>query len=275
MLHSASREARTPYQVFKRITETRAGQIGVFVLFLVLLVAVWQVLYSLEIWPPYTLPSPGSVSETLWRNTENWRIPRAVGVSMRRLAIGYALSVAAGITIGSLTATSRLADSTVGKVVLGMQSLPSVAWLPLAVLWFGLNEQAIIFVAFMGSLFSVAISTNSGVKSIPPLLRQVGMTYGASRWQMYRHIIVPGMMPSLAGGLKLGWSFAWRSLMAGELLFAGLGLGQMLERGRDLNDMSLVLATMLVIISIGLVMDQLVFGRLEHWVLERRGLSSK
>jgi len=274
VLHSASREARTPYQAVRRMTSTRAGQFGVFVLFLALLVAVWQALYALEIWPPYTLPSPGSVGETLWRNTENGRIPRAVGVSMRRLAIGYALSVGAGITIGSLTATSRLADSTVGKVVLGMQSLPSVAWLPLAVLWFGLNEQAIIFVAFMGSLFSVAISTNSGVKSIPPLLRQVGQTYGASRWQMYRHIIVPGMMPSLAGGLKLGWSFAWRSLMAGELLYAGLGLGQMLERGRDLNDMSLVLATMLVIISVGLVMDQLVFGRLEHWVLERRGLSA-
>ncbi len=257
------------------MTETRAGQIGVFVLFLALLAAIWQALYSLEVWPPYTLPSPRSVGETLWLNTANGRIPRAVGVSMGRLAIGYALSVGAGITIGSITATSRLADSTVGKVVLGMQSLPSVAWLPLAVLWFGLNEQAIIFVAFMGSLFSVAISTNSGVKGIPPLLRQVGLTYGASRWQMYRHIIVPGMMPSLAGGLKLGWSFAWRSLMAGELLFAGLGLGQMLERGRDLNDMSLVIATMLVIISVGLVMDQLVFGRLEHWVLERRGLSSK
>lgn len=272
MLTQGEPRKHTLARSLRDVTDTRAGQALVFVSFLALAVAVWQALYALEIWPPYTLPSPGKVGETLWRNTENGRLPMAVRVSMQRLAIGYALSLAVGIAIGSLTASSRVADSTVGKVVLGLQSLPSVAWLPLAVLWVGLNEGAIIFVAFMGSVFAISIATNSGVKNIPPLLRRVGLTYGASRWQMYRHIIVPGMLPSLAGGLKLGWAFAWRSLMAGELLYAGLGLGQMLERGRDLNDISLVLATMLVIVAVGLVMDQLVFGRLEHWVLERRGL---
>ncbi len=253
----------------------KGTRVLVFLVFLAALVGLWQALYSLEVWPPYTLPSPGKVADTLSANTENGRIPTAVRVSMQRIAIGYAISVALGIGIGSLTATYRLADDTLGTLVLGMQSLPSVAWLPLAVLWFGLNEQAIIFVTLMGSLFSVAIATRSGVKNIPPLLTRVGQTYGASRWQMYRYVVLPGMMPSIAGGLKLGWSFAWRSLMAGELLFAGLGLGQLLERGRDLNDMSTVMATMLVVILVGLVMDQLVFARIEARVLEKRGLAAR
>jgi NitT/TauT family transport system permease protein len=159
--------------------------------------------------------------------------------------------------------------------MLGLQSLPSIAWLPLAVLWFGLNERAIIFVVLMGSLFSIAVSARAGVRNIPPLLKRTGQTYGATRWQMYRYIILPGMMPSIMQGLKLGWSFAWRSLMAGELLLmSGLGIGQMLQMGRDLNDMSLVLAVMLVIIIVGLAVDRLVFGRIEARVQERWGLAT-
>ncbi len=258
---------------WKRWSETAYGRFLIFIAFLALLTGIWQLVVSLDIWPPYTLPSPGKVGETLWLNTTNGRLPQAIGISLQRLAIGYVISVAIGTLLGSLTATYKIVDNTAGTLILGMQSLPSVAWLPLAVLWFGLNEQAIIFVVLMGSLFAVAISTRSGIKNIPPIFNRVGQTYGANRWQMYWHIVLPGMMPALAAGLKLGWSFAWRGLMAGELLFIGLGLGQMMSMGRDLNDMSLVLATMLVVIILGLVMDQLVFGRLEARVLERRGLS--
>jgi NitT/TauT family transport system permease protein len=245
-----------------------------FIVFLGLLVAAWQVVVQIEVWPSYTLPSPVSVGQTLWESTENGRIFRSIGVSLQRLFIGYAISLGIGMTIGILSGSIRQVDDTLGTLVLGMQSLPSIAWLPMAVLWFGLNEKAIIFVVLMGSLFAIAISARSGVQNIPPLLKRTGQTYGATSWQMHRYVILPSMMPSIAQGLKLGWSFAWRSLMAGELLFAGLGLGQMLTLGRDLNDMGLVIAVMLVIVAIGLVIDRVVFGRVEMWVQERWGLAT-
>ncbi|MBI2165764.1 MAG: ABC transporter permease [Chloroflexi bacterium] len=248
------------------------GRLALLVAFLATLIGIWQLLAMAEIWPPYTLPSPASVFSTLWDNTESGRIPQALVVSMRRLIVGYTISLGIGIGIGTLSGSVRQVDETLGTIVLGLQSLPSIAWLPLAVLWFGLNEQAIIFVVLMGSLFSVAVSARSGVRNIPPLLMRTGQTYGAAQWQMYRYIVLPGMMPSIVQGLKLGWSFAWRSLMAGELLVAGLGIGQMLNMGRDLNDMSLVLAVMLVIVAVGLTVDRLVFGRIEAWVQERWGL---
>ncbi len=251
------------------------GRLLLFFGFLGLLIGVWEALTMAGFWPPYALPSPGDVFVTLWDNTVNGRIPEALVISMRRLFIGYSISLAIGMAIGIASGSVRQVDETVGTVTLGLQSLPSIVWLPLAVLWFGLNEQAIIFVVLMGSLFSVAVSARSGVLTIPPLLRRTGQTYGASTWQMYRYIILPGMMPSAVQGLKLGWSFAWRSLMAGELLVAGLGIGQTLTMARDLNDMSLVIAVMLVIVAVGLVTDRLVFARVESWVQERWGLATR
>ncbi len=242
--------------------------------FLAGLVTLWQAVAIAGIWPPYLLPSPGSVSDTLLANVQNGRIPEALVASMWRMTVGYVFAVVLGMTLGVLAGSIRQVDQTVGTVILGMQSLPSIAWLPLAVLWFGLNESAIIFVVLMGSIFSVAVSARTGVQHIPRLLVRAGQTYGASRWQMYRFIVLPGMMPSIVQGLKLGWSFAWRSLMAGELLVAGLGVGQMLTMGRDLNNMNLVLAMMAVIIAVGLVFDRLAFGWLERWVHERWGLST-
>jgi NitT/TauT family transport system permease protein len=171
------------------------------------------------------------------------------------------------------TGANKYLDETVGSLVLGLQSLPSITWLPLALLWFGLNEQAIIFVVLMGSVFAVAISARAGVQSIPPLYRRAALTMGANRVQMVRYTLIPAMVPSMAQGLKLGWSFAWRSLMAGELLFVSGGLGQMLDLGRNLNRMSLVVAVMLVIVAIGLTIDRLIFSRIEAWVNERWGLA--
>ena len=201
-------------------------------------------------------------------------IPQALAISFTRLVIGYAISFAIGATVGALIGTVQWIDHTLGSLVLGFQSLPSITWLPLAILWFGLNQQAIIFVVLMGSLFSVAISVRAGVRGIPPLLTRAAQTLGANHWQLYRYVVLPGMLPSLVQGLKLGWSFAWRSLMAGELLFVSLGLGHLLNLGRDLNDMSMVMAVMLVIIAVGVVIDRLVFGRLEAWVQDRWGFAA-
>jgi NitT/TauT family transport system permease protein len=241
------------------------------VLFYAALLGIWQLAYDLEVWSPYLLPSPGDVWQSFTRYIENGLIQEAVKISMQRLFIGYGISLVIGMTIGMLIGANKYADETLGSLVLGMQSLPSITWLPLAVLWFGLNDKAIIFVVLMGSVFAVAISARAGVQGIPPLYRKAAQTMGANHYQMLRYTLIPSMVPSMAQGLKLGWSFAWRSLMAGELLFVSLGLGHLLNLGRDLNNMSLVIAIMGVIVAIGLAVDRLIFARLEAWVQERWG----
>lgn len=133
---------------------------------------------------------------------------------MERLAIGFALAFFIGMVMGVACGTMRWVDETLGSLVLGMQSLPSITWLPLTILWFGLSEKAIIFVVLMGSVFAIAISARDGVRNIPKLQRRAALVFGASWWQTVRYVTLPGMLPSMAQGLKLGWSFSWRSLMA-------------------------------------------------------------
>jgi NitT/TauT family transport system permease protein len=177
------------------------------------------------------------------------------------------------MSMGVATATLPWVDQTLGSLVLGMQSLPSITWVPLAILWFGLTEKAIIFIVVLGSVWAIAISARDGVRTIPVLQRRAAQVFGASRWQTIRYVTLPGMLPSMAQGLKLGWSFSWRSLMAGELIFVGVGLGHLLELGRDTNSMSLVIGIMGVIVAVGLLFDRLIFSPLESWVQRRWGLA--
>ena len=252
----------------------KALRIGLFYL---ALLGVWQLVYELEIWPSYVVPSPSEVWESLTKYWDNGLIQDGIRITMQRLLVGYGLSLVAGMVIGMAAGTWKWVDETVGSLVLGLQSLPSITWIPLAILWFGLNENAIIFIVFMGSVFAVAISARSGVRGLPPLYRKAALTMGANRYQLTRYVLLPAMVPAMAQGLKLGWSFAWRSLMAAEIVFvvAGdFGIGHILNLGRELNDMSLVIAIMLVIVAIGLAFDVLVFGRLESWVRERWGYAA-
>jgi len=242
--------------------------------FYLALLGLWQLVVELDVWKPYVVPPPKEVWESFQRYWNNGLIQEAVRISMRRLFIGYSISLVIGMVIGMAAGTWKWVDETVGSLVLGLQSLPSITWLPLAVLWFGLNDKAIIFVVLMGSLFAIAISARSGVQNIPPLYRKAALTMGANRLQMARYVLLPAMLPAMAQGLKLGWSFAWRSLMAGELIFVSLGLGHLLNLGRELNKMSLVVAIMIVIVAIGLLVDFVIFGRLERWVQERWGYAT-
>ncbi len=242
--------------------------------FYLALLALWQLLYSLHVWSPYLLPSPSDVWHSFIDYVDNGLIQKAVRASMQRLVIGYAISILIGLIIGMACGSNKYVDETLGSLVLGLQSLPSITWLPLAILWFGLNQNAIIFVTFMGSVGAIAISARAGVQAIPPLYRRAAATMGASRYQSVRYVLLPAMVPSMAQGLKLGWSFAWRSLMAAELIFVTMGLGHLLNLGRDLNNMSLVLAIMFVIVAIGLAMDRIFFARVESWVQERWGLEA-
>lgn len=242
--------------------------------FFILLVVAWEALFRLRVWPPYIFPSPSSVVGSLAAGFANLTFPIAIGVSMRRILIGYGLSLLIGIPTGLLLGRVRLVQETLGSVVLGLQALPSICWLPLALLWFGLSEQAILFVVIMGAVLSVTLSTADGVHNTPPLYLRAARTMGARGWRVYTGVILPAALPAILSGMKLGWSFAWRSLMAGELLYVSMGLGQLLTMGRELNDMSQVMAVMLIIIVIGLAVDRALFNPLEQCVRERWGLNS-
>src|SRR5205085_1819927 len=160
---------------------------------------------------------------------------------------------------------------TVGPLVLGMQTLPSICWLPLALLWFGIDEKAVILVVVLGSLFSITEASFAGFTNVPPLYQRAALTMGARPFQLLVRVLVPAALPTIITGMKLSWSFAWRSLMAGELLYSDVGLGQLLMRGRDLADMGTVVAVMVVIVAIGLLVNQVLFAPVEARLHRRWG----
>jgi len=244
------------------------------ILFYLGLLATWEAVFRLQLWPEFLFPSPLQVLQALVDGFSEQRYVDGILVSLRRIFVGYGISVAVGTLLGLVQARWKLVDETLGSLVLGLQTLPSICWLPLALLWFGLNERAIIFVVVMGSLLSITIATEHGVKHTPPLLIRAAQTMGARGLKMYVDVILPAALPSVIEGMKQGWSFAWRSLMAGELLFVSMGLGQLLSMGRELNDMSQVVAVMMVIVGIGLCVDRLVFARLGNSVRRRWGLQT-
>lgn len=192
--------------------------------------------------------------------------------SVQRIIIGYVVSVLLGVALGLLIGRFKLLDETIGSLMLGLQVLPSICWLPLAILWFGLNEQAIQFVVVMGAFLSIAIATDSGIRNIPPIYVRAAKTMGITGFSLYRRVILPAALPSIITGMKLGWSFAWRSLMAGELLFVSAGLGQLLQVGRELHDIAQVVAVMFIIVAIGLVFDRLIFSKLEKRIRLKWGV---
>jgi len=233
---------------------------------------LWQVIVNLNIWPSYALPGPLDVFNSLANGIASGQFMQAALVSLQRLALGYAISLVLGTVLGILVGRFSVVEETVGSLILGLQALPSVCWLPLAVLWFGLTEQAIIFVVVMGALFSITLGIESGIKNTPPIYLKAARTLGTRGQALYSQVILPAALPSIISGLKQGWTFAWRSLMAAELLYFTLSLGNLLNNGRDLNDASQVIAVMLVIIAIGVAIDTLIFSTLERTLRERWGL---
>ena len=217
------------------------------------------------------MPSPEDVFATFVRGVGDGSFLIGTLVSLRRIAVGYGISLVLGLALGLAIGRFRLLEETVGSLVFGLQTIPSICWLPFAILWFGLSEKAILFVVVMGALLSIVIATDDGVKNTPPLLVRAGRTMGLSGWRLYTQVVLPSALPAIVSGMKLGWSFAWRSLMAGELLFVSAGLGQLLTVGRDLNDMSLVIAVMMLIVAVGLAIERLVFGAAERVIRRRWG----
>jgi NitT/TauT family transport system permease protein len=177
-----------------------------------------------------------------------------------------------GTAIGLTIVSFKTLDENISPLILGLQTLPSICWLPFAILWYGLNESAIIFVIAIGSSFAVAIAIESGIKNVNPLFIRAAKTMGANGVKAYWNVIIPASLPSVITGLKQGWSFAWRALMAGEMMSATKGLGQVLMVGRDLADISQVMAVMIVIVVLGVAVDKLIFGRIEVNIRQRWGL---
>lgn len=241
------------------------------VIFFILLIALWELLYRFEIWPKYVLPSPVTVCKTLVHGFQDKTILIGIAITMKRIAIGYGISIIIGILLGMLIGRIKLLEETLGSLILGLQTLPTICWLPLALLWFGLNDKTIIFLVIMGGTLSIAIATDAGVKSVPPIYIRATRTMGAKGWKLYFEVIFPAALPYIVTGMKQGWSFAWRALMAGELLTVCMGLGHLMMIGRELNNMSQVIAVMLVIVIIGVLIDLLFFVKIERLIRERWG----
>jgi NitT/TauT family transport system permease protein len=254
----------------------RAGKVlpPLFAVGLVLL--VWQALIWAEIKPRYTFPSPGDVWGTL---VDQWRegtLPEAIWLSLSRGALGFLASVAIGTPLGLVVARVKPLRTALAPVLSGLQSLPSVAWVPAGILWFGLSPATIYFVVLLGAVPSIANGTISGIDQVPPLYLRVGRVLGARGLRAARYVVMPAALPGYVGGLKQGWAFAWRSLMAAELITQsprlGTGLGQLLDTGRQLFDVSLVFAMIIAILVVGVAVDRVLFSPVERGVLRRRGL---
>ncbi|TYQ15188.1 UNVERIFIED_CONTAM: NitT/TauT family transport system permease protein [Acetivibrio alkalicellulosi] len=243
------------------------------------MITIWELVYRLTvdvlgIWKPYVFPSPIEVFKTFKHLLSNNILIVAIIASMQRIIIGYLISLILGIVLGLVIVRYKYIDENVSALILGIQTLPSICWLPFAVLWFGLNDSAILFVTTIGSTFAITIAIQSGIKNVNPLYIRAAKTMGANGLNIYWNVIMPASLPTIVSGMKQGWSFAWRALMAGEMLFATVGLGQVLIVGRDVADISQVVAVMIVIILLGLLVDKLIFGKIEANIRYRWGLNS-
>jgi len=241
----------------------------------------WQVVVWSGWKPSYLLPGPWTVLDTLWHNLlggspVSGHLLKATSVTMQRAVVGYCLALVIGTALGVAVARSRILRTALGSLITGFQTMPSVAWLPLAVVLFQTSERAILFVLLIGAIPSIANGVLSGIDNIPPLLLRAGRVLGARGYAEYRHVILPAALPGFVAGMKQAWAFAWRSLLAGELIVQIAhrpSLGQTLNNASNQNDYAGLMAGMVLILIVGLLMDALVFGRLERTVLRRRGLA--
>ena len=246
-----------------------AGQL----VFYAVLLGLWQAVAALKLWPPYLFPTPASVFDALRAGFSDHSIWIGIGVSMKRMIFGYSISAILGIALGLILAENDFLEETLGRLVVSIQSMPSICWLPLAILWFGLSEKAILFVVVMGSMLSISINMEAGLRNVPRIYAMAGRNLGARGIRLFLFVLLPASLPHLVSGLKQGWAFAWRSLLAGEMIFVTLGLGQLLMMGRDLNDISQVVAVMMLIVAIGFLVDGFVFRTVERSLHQKWGLS--
>lgn len=243
-------------------------------LFFVALLAIWERLVRIGVWSPVLVPSPLEVGKYLWSAIQDRTLMDASYVTLRRLLLGYVFGLGLGLPLGLLTARFKFVQDTLGLLALGLQTLPSVCWAPLALLWFGQTETAMFFIVIMGSLWSITLATDAGVRSVPPIYARAARTMGSRGLHTWLKVILPASLPFIVSGMKQGWAFAWRSLMAAEIyitILTGFGLGHLLHYGRELHAMDAVIGIMFIIVLIGLLADKILFSPFERFMHRRWG----
>jgi NitT/TauT family transport system permease protein len=246
--------------------------------FFIMLLVIWELAAESGRWSPVLFPSALSVAQYMWGAIVDGTLLEAIRVTLQRLLIGYAIGVVIGLPLGVLTSSSQILEDTLGALALGLQTLPSVCWVPFAVLWFGQTEGAMLFVVVMGTVWSVIIATNHGARTIPPIYARAARTMGSEGLHLWTMVMLPASLPFLVSGMKQGWAFAWRSLMAAEIfvtILTGFGLGQLLHYGRELNAMDQVIGAMVVIVLIGLLADRILFAPWERFLHRRWGTNMR
>jgi NitT/TauT family transport system permease protein len=239
-----------------------------------IVLAVWQLVVLSEWRPPWVLPGPIHVGQEFWERAQASEMWEGLAVTGRRAVIGFAAALAIGLLVGLAVVRSRILRAAIGSMITSLQTMPSIAWFPLAILLFQLSEKAVFFVVLLGAAPSIANGVIHGVDYVPPLLTRAGRNIGARGINLYRYVIGPAALPAIVAGLKQGWAFSWRSLMAGELLVAGIGntsLGAQLTYAREFSDAEWLLSTMIVILIIGLVVDA-AFGSADRAIRRRWGV---
>lgn len=240
------------------------------------LLGVWDALVLSRIKPAWVLPGPGDVYDALTGGWAHYRIGAALWGSVSRALIGFAASLVIGTLLGLAVSSNRSLRAALAPLLSGLQTLPSVAWVPIGIMWFGITPATIYTVVLLGAVPSITIGLIGGIDQIPPLYRRVGDNLGARGPALVRHVLLPAALPAYVSGLKQGCAFAWRSLMAAELIAVspnlGPGIGQVLDLARNNQDMPLAFATVLLILGLGVAANQTVFAPLERRLLRTRGL---
>jgi NitT/TauT family transport system permease protein len=235
---------------------------------------IWQFMHVLGGCSNLIFPTPIQIASFLWHAYADGTLISATWTTIKRLVLGYSVSVLIGIPMGMLCSRFYILNAFVGKLVLGLQTLPSICWVPLTLLWFGQTDRAILFVVTMGSLWSLIASTESSVRQIPSLYIKAAHTMGSRGVDLWLTVIFPAALPPIITGMKQSWAFAWRSLMSAEIYIStigGLSIGQLLHYGREMQAMDQVMGIIFIIIAIGLIAEKVLFSSVERFLHKRWG----
>ena len=249
------------------------GGLSNTILFIAIFIGIWQLAYLSGIWPKVSLPSPIMVAESFYDLIQDNTLIVSIGMTLYRLLIGFTASIVIGVSVGLAMVKFPGFGKTMSSFAIGLQSFPSVAWVPFAILLIGLNDLGILFVVIMSSVFSVMISAYSGIRNIPPIYLKAARNMGAKGFSLFRYLMIPAATPALITGIKQAWSFAWHALVGAEILIAAsIGIGHILLVGREFQLMDQIIASMITVFALGMIFDKVIFAKLEDRVREKWGL---
>ena len=269
-------KSRKHHFIFANRKKINFDELANTTLFLMAFIGIWQLIYVLGIWPKISLPSPLMVAESFYELLQNNMLITSIAMTLYRLTIGFFISIALGVAIGLAMVKFPGFGKTMGSFAIGLQSFPSVAWVPFAILLIGLNDAGILFVVVMSSVFSVMMSTYSGMRNIPTIYIRAAKNMGAKGIHLFRYLMIPAATPALITGIKQAWSFAWHALIGAEILMAAsIGIGHILLIGREFQAMNQIIASMITIFALGMLFDRVLFMKLEDKVREKWGLKQE